>query len=181
MPHSTPELIRVGERNATADADVLGGKLLEQVAYDPVEAAQHQPEQHGARASQFMPECRRAPIPDGQHGHGCQFADGEERDEREWVHAGQIRFAAGNVHGSPKDAGTECSEHAQGGSPGRSPMRRGDGQQCGSSEHAGRTAENSEPALPSGVVQFVEEEIPRKLRESTRGAAGGRRDRTGRR
>ena len=47
-PRQSPELIGVGERNAAADAEVLGRELLKDVADDPHESAQEQPEQHVA-------------------------------------------------------------------------------------------------------------------------------------
>ncbi len=47
-PQQSPELVGVRERNASADADIFCGVLLEQISEDPDEAAQHQPEQNGS-------------------------------------------------------------------------------------------------------------------------------------
>ena len=47
-PGEAPYLIGVGERDAAADADVLGGVLLEDVADDPDEAAEEEPEYYSS-------------------------------------------------------------------------------------------------------------------------------------
>src|SRR4029077_10644956 len=54
-PKQAPELIRIGKRNAAADADIFCGVLLEDIADDPNEAAEHQPKNDSARAEQFFP------------------------------------------------------------------------------------------------------------------------------
>ena len=43
-PGESPELISVGERDSAADAEVFCGELLEEVADDPDEAAEEEPE-----------------------------------------------------------------------------------------------------------------------------------------
>src|SRR5229473_816685 len=100
-PEKSPELIGVGERNAAADADVFGGVLLEEVADDPDEAAEHEPEEHVARALQFAHERRHTEIAYGERGHHAEFAEREECDEGKRIHAGEIRFAVGDVHRAP--------------------------------------------------------------------------------
>src|SRR5437016_3361293 len=54
-PQQAPQLIRIGKRNAAADAHVFCSILLEDVANHPDEAAKHQPENDAARAEQFLP------------------------------------------------------------------------------------------------------------------------------
>src|SRR6266404_5835881 len=43
-PEKPPELIGVGKRNAATDAHIFCGVLLEEIADDPHEAAEHEPE-----------------------------------------------------------------------------------------------------------------------------------------
>ena len=52
-PRQSPKLIRVRERNATPDANVLRRVLLEQVADHPAESSDKRPEQHRPRAIQL--------------------------------------------------------------------------------------------------------------------------------
>src|SRR5229473_4064853 len=106
-PEKSPELIGVGERNAAADADVFGGVLLEEIADDPDEAAEHEPEEHVARTLQFAQERRHAEIADRERGHHAELAKSEKCDEGKRVHAGEIGFAVGDVHRAPEDAGAE--------------------------------------------------------------------------
>src|SRR5467141_3405741 len=106
-PEESPELIGVGEGNAAADADVFGGVLLEEIADDPDEAAEHEPEEHVARTLQFAQERRHSEIAGGEREHHAELAEREERDERKRIHAGEIGFAVGDVHRAPQDAGAE--------------------------------------------------------------------------
>ncbi len=61
-PQESPELIGVRERNAPADADIFRGVLLKEIADDPDEASEHQPEKDGASAAEFMPERGRSAV-----------------------------------------------------------------------------------------------------------------------
>jgi hypothetical protein len=63
-PQQSPELIRIGKGNTAADSDVLGGVLLEQIADDPDETAEHEPENHGAGREQFLPKRRQTLVAD---------------------------------------------------------------------------------------------------------------------
>ncbi len=47
-PRESPELVGIGERNAAADAEILGCVLLKDVADDPDESAEEEPEEHVA-------------------------------------------------------------------------------------------------------------------------------------
>ena len=55
-PEQAPQLIGVGERNAAADADVFCGVLLEEIANDPDETAEHEPEEDGLGEFELMEE-----------------------------------------------------------------------------------------------------------------------------
>src|ERR1700738_5001637 len=104
-PEESPELIGVGKGNAAADADIFCGVLLEEIADDPDEAAEHEPEEHVARALQLAQERRHAEIANGERRHHAELAKREERDKGKWIHAGEIGFAVGDVHRAPEDAG----------------------------------------------------------------------------
>ena len=106
-PQQAPELIRIGKRDAAADAHVLCGVLLEDVANHPDEAAEHQPENYAARAQQFLPQRSQTQGAHGEDGHHAQFAEGKESHEGKRVHSGQVGFAVGNVHGAPKNSGAK--------------------------------------------------------------------------
>ena len=45
-PGETPKLVGIGERDSAPDAEILCGKLLEQVPDDPDESAEEEPEEH---------------------------------------------------------------------------------------------------------------------------------------
>ena len=111
-PQQAPELIGVGKRDAAADADVFGGVLLEDVADDPDETAEHQPENDGAGALQFVPQRSEAEGADGEERHHTQFAEGKESHEGKRIHAGQVGFAVRDVHGAPKNSGAQGSPDA---------------------------------------------------------------------
>src|SRR5439155_6434384 len=63
-PQQTPQLIRIGERNAPADAYILSRVLLKDITDHPNKAAQHQPKKNVARARQFAPQRTQAEIAD---------------------------------------------------------------------------------------------------------------------
>jgi len=44
-PCQSPKLVGVGQRNGSADAQVLGGELLKEIADDPGETAEKEPEE----------------------------------------------------------------------------------------------------------------------------------------
>ena len=48
-PSEAPKLVGVREWDASADAEILGGELLEEVADDPDEATQEEPEKGTSR------------------------------------------------------------------------------------------------------------------------------------
>ena len=52
-PCKSPELVRVAKRNPASYPDVLGRELLEQVADNPDESAEKQPEEHASRILQL--------------------------------------------------------------------------------------------------------------------------------
>ena len=47
-----------------------------------------------------------------QRKHGAEFADGEDGDERERIHAADVSLAVGDVHGPPQQAGSDGGENA---------------------------------------------------------------------
>ena len=49
---------------------------------------------------------------EGEGEDGAQFADGEDGDEGERVHAADVGLAVGDVHGAPQQAGAEGGEDA---------------------------------------------------------------------
>ena len=51
-----------------------------------------------------------ATVCEGESEHHAEFADGEEGDEGERIHAGQVGFAVGDVHGAPEGASAKCGE-----------------------------------------------------------------------
>ena len=157
-PEQSPELIRIGKRNAAADTDVLRGLLLKQIADYPDESAEDQPEDDTARAEQFVPKRCDAGIADCQRSHHSQFTDGKKGDEREWVHPRQIGFAIRNVHGAPENSRAErCRNATERMSCGRL-SRRSDGEDCRACAHDERAAQNADPSPPAGLAQFIEEE-----------------------
>ena len=123
-----------------------------------------------------MPERYRAPVRHRQHGHGRELPDREKCDERKRIHAGQVGFAVGDVHRSPQNSCAQSGGDPERGLSRRGLMRRGDGQQRGSSEHADGAAQNAEPALPSRIVQFVEEQESPEDAEQAVGIPQGKRD-----
>src|SRR5207249_8378783 len=81
-PDEPPQLVGVRERDATADAHILGRVLLKQVAHHPHEPGEEQPEQHLAALGELTPErARPARNAQGKCRHHAELADGEERDE----------------------------------------------------------------------------------------------------
>src|SRR5215469_13701959 len=168
-PDKSPKLVGVRERNAAANADILGGVLLEQVSDDPHEPAEHQPEQDWTRTDKLVSEPGRAPVTDRQQQHGHELAQGEEGDERERVHAGQVSLAVGDVHRPPENAGAQRRQDSQGGFAGRRLMRGGDRQQSGSGKHAEGTAQDAKPAPPPREVQFLEkDDAPENAQQAVR-------------
>src|SRR5215471_3627072 len=156
-PKQSPQLIRVRERNTAADADILRSVLLEQISEHPDEATEHEPKENGTGTHKFSIHSTTTMKADGKYCHGHEFADREERNERQRIHPREIRFAVGNIHRSPERAGAEGGKNSC-----KSLMRSGlvrgrNRQQGGSAKHRNCASNHAKPALPSGVVQFVEE------------------------
>ena len=157
-PEQSPQLIGVGEGNAAADADVFCCVLLEEIADDPDEAAEHEPEEDRLGEGEFLRESGgAATVGDGESEHHTEFADGEESDEGERVHSGEIGFAIGDVHGAPENASGESGEDSAHGMFGRALRGGGDGEESRAGEHEERAAEDGEPAKFAGIAEFVEE------------------------
>src|SRR5258705_13503784 len=55
-PQQAPQLVRVGERDAAADADVLRRVLLKQITHHPYEAGDEQPEQDLPAGGEALPQ-----------------------------------------------------------------------------------------------------------------------------
>src|SRR5262249_3155022 len=97
------------------------------------------------------------------------FAEGEEGNERERVHAGEIGFAIGNVHRAPQHARAERGPNAA------EPVARGalrgrsDGEKRCPSAHDKRAAKYAGPAAPASLAKFVEE---KKAPENAEHAVG---------
>src|SRR5438552_14681910 len=143
-PQQAPKLIRIGKRNAAANAYVLCGKLLEDVTNHPDETAEYQPENNAARAEQFLPQGSQSQRADGEERHHAEFAEGKESDKRKRIHAGQVGFAVRDVHGAPKNPGAECSpDSVQGMCGGAVSRRRRDCQERGTGAHHQRSAQNA--------------------------------------
>src|SRR5882757_3034185 len=111
-PEQAPELIGIRKGNAAAYADVFGGVLLEEIADDPDESAEHEPEDDAARGRELREKSLRTKCAERERRHHAEFADGEERDEAKRVHTREIGFAVGDVHGAPENAGPEGGENA---------------------------------------------------------------------
>src|SRR5215472_6807567 len=156
-PEQSPELIGIGERDAAADADVFCGVLLKEIADDPDESAEDEPEDDAARAVEFLPERSPAGVADGERGHHAEFAEGEKSDEGERVHSGEIGFAIRNVHRAPKNARAERGPNATK-RVARGALRgRSDGEQRCANAHDERAAKDASPAAPARLTKFVEE------------------------
>jgi len=170
-------LIGVGKRNAAADADVFCGVLLEEVADDPDETAEHEPEDDAARGSELREKSLRAKRAEGERGHHAEFTDGEEGDEAERVHAREIRFAIGDVHGAPENAGAESGEDAvRGILSGRVRAGRSDGENGGADAHDERAAEDAEPTGEAGAAKLIEKKKTPKDAEERIGIPERKRD-----
>src|SRR5690349_19231305 len=101
-PGQAPELVGVGEGNASADSNVLGGELLEDVADDPSESSEKKPEEHRTRLCRVKDGSTETAIEgQNQQEHGRQFTNREHGDERERIHAADVCLAVGHVHGAP--------------------------------------------------------------------------------
>src|SRR5262249_8421788 len=149
----SPKLVRVGKWNTSADADIFRRVLLKQISDDPHKAAKHQPEQSCPHAHEFMPKWRRAFVCDSERRHRGKLSNGKKSNERKRIHPRQIRFAVGNVHCSPKNPRAERGKNSQRRSASDRLMRRRNGKQSRARKHDNRSAENSEPALPSGIAE----------------------------
>ena len=55
-PEQSPQLIGVGKRNSSANAEIFGCVLLKKIANHPDKAAQHQPEQNIFCLRQLEPQ-----------------------------------------------------------------------------------------------------------------------------
>src|SRR6202022_2592983 len=108
-PQQSPQLVRVREWNPACNPRVLDGILLKQISDDPHETARQEPEENVTRTRQLRPERTGAPgISESEHRHHSQLTDGEEGDEREGAHPGEIGFAIRYVHRSPQHTGGQC-------------------------------------------------------------------------
>ena len=160
-PGESPELIGVGERDGAADAEVFGGVLLEDVADDPDEAAQKQPEQHGPDARRVEDGGGACGVEcEGEEENGGEFADGEDGDEGERVHAAEIGLAVGDIHGSPEEAGAEGGEDAGGGTPGVRPagVEGGEAEQHGGGDDGGGAENDFGDVARAGAFELAEEQ-----------------------
>ena len=145
-PEQAPELIGIRKGNAAANADVFGGVLLEEIADDPDEAAEHEPEDDAARGRELREKSLCTKRAEGERGHHAEFTDGEERDEAEGIHAGEIGFAVRDVHRAPENACAERGEDAVHGIDAwRVSTGRCDGQNGRADAHDERATENAEP------------------------------------
>src|SRR5262249_3932742 len=119
---------------------------------------EHQPKDDTASRGELGEKSLRTESAKGQRGHHTEFADGEERDEAERVHAAQIGFAIGDVHCAPKHARSEGSKNAVhricAGSvrTGRSNCKN-----CCAHTHDQSAAQNTKPATHSSTAKLVEE------------------------
>src|SRR5882757_966744 len=68
-PEQAPELIGIRKGNAAAYADVFGGVLLEEIADDPDESAEHEPEDDAARGRELREKSLCAKRAEGERGH----------------------------------------------------------------------------------------------------------------
>src|SRR5262249_33087525 len=76
----------------------------------PTKSTQEQPEKDWRRLSQFRVEMSGSAIEQGcKEKNSAQLAEGEYRHEGERIHAADVRLTIGDVHRSPKDAGTQRS------------------------------------------------------------------------
>src|SRR5690349_9313306 len=158
-PQQAPELIGVGDGNAAADADIFDRVLLEDVANDPHKAGGQQPEEHVFSAGNLPVQAAwTAHIGECKRRHHAQFADGEERNEGKGIHAREISFAVGDVHGPPEHARAQGGGDAAAGDVGGNLAGGGAGQQHAAQKHDQGATANGAPAPPAGVVQLTEEE-----------------------
>ena len=73
-PRKAPQLVRVRQRNAAPNAQILGRILLKDVADHPDKAAQKKPEQHGPRLRRGNDRDRRCAIErERQRKDGAEF------------------------------------------------------------------------------------------------------------
>src|SRR5271165_1445781 len=82
-PGESPELVGVGEWNTAADANVFGRVLLKEVADDPAESTEKEPEDKVARGEELPGDRMEAACEsDGKGKHRAQLTHGEDRHER---------------------------------------------------------------------------------------------------
>jgi len=72
-PQQTPQLIRIGERNAPADAYVFGCVLLERRHRSPKQKRPASARKERRARSSVAPQRSQAEIADGESGHHAQF------------------------------------------------------------------------------------------------------------
>ena len=157
-PREPPELVRVRQGNAAADADVLGGVLLEQIPDHPHEPAEQQPEQHVARAGELGGErAQAAAVGERERGHHPDFPHRKKCDEGERVHAGEVGLAIRDVHRAPQGSRREGGSDATGGVTAGRAGRRDDRKQGGAGAHENGAAQHAQPAPPPGPTELVEE------------------------
>src|SRR5262249_50241211 len=117
--------------------------------------------------------CRRertsGGVADGERGHHAEFTEGEKSDERERVHASEIGFAIRNVHRAPEDACAQRGPNAAERVARKALRGRSDGEERSANTHDKRAAENTRPAAPADLAEFVEE---KKAPEDTKKAVG---------
>ncbi len=168
-PEEPPELVGVGEGNAAADADVLGGVLLEEVADDPDEPAEHEPEEHAAGGGELVGGGGCTVDGERDDAHAGELTHGEEGDEGERRHAGEVRLAIGDVHRAPERAGTQCRDDAARRRAVRGLVGGGECQERGADTHGHGAAEHAGPLAAGGAAQLAEEEgAPEDAEEAVR-------------
>src|SRR5712691_1451082 len=142
---------------------------MEEVANNPDETAEHQPENDAAGDLQFLPQRSDSQRADGEDGHHAQFAERKESYKRKWIHPGQVGLAVGDVHGAPKDSGTKCGPDAMQGMRRGAASRRCDSEQRRTGAHDERAAQNAGELPPTGLTQLIEEkEAPKNAEQAVR-------------
>ena len=159
-PRESPHLVGVGERNAAADAEILGGELLKEIADDPHESAKEKPEEQVASLAGVEDRGLGSSVEcEDQRDHGSQFADGEHSDERERIHPADVGLAIRDIHGSPEQAGTNGSKDAANRAVVRAACVNGaEAEHDGCGNNGERSENDLGDVLAAGALQLAEEE-----------------------
>ncbi len=135
-------------------------ELLEEIADNPDEAAQEEPEKDGVELGEVKRRGVRAAIqPPHQREHGAKLAEGEGGHERERVHAADVGLAIGHIHGAPQGARADGRGDAPRGMRGRMAAAM----HCAESEQDGRCNDGNcaqhhfGDAAAAGALQLAEE------------------------